>query len=1302
MSNALTTSPKSVSGTSSPGPRARGASGGDRDGLLHPRQPNGNRAGSSFGGASGTTIVNSTLNGPGSFSTSLRSTNTIVAMTPNAFVEEISNPPSPMSSERLVEELTDQLNKAIKYKEGAENLLQVLDTKKPKEAKQARNQAEKEYNARNQEISQLMNRIEAIKKPREVPGLTRAANKFKGEPIRPASANNGLAISGAPEWDPGSESPTLSLTELLRDLEELDKRPEYYVEKANILVALFKRHPNLKYELAWNTFGNRVQNMLLNENKEVVAAGYRIARYAMTDLQSLKTIRTLYTDEITIISLVKESRANVEREQALKFVRAFIEVPGGVQEISRGVVRAIVACAEQVDDRLRGVSMETLAEILILNPSLVVSAGGVRVLTQVLSEGPYELSDTISLAFLYLLDLPVNRKYIRPGNDLEVVFSVFTDSYSEKSPPPEEKLRSSAKVISCMLKSWPGLLALSMYDLRAPKSLVSALAIPSSSVRDIVLELFFDIFRIKPPSWSSSFLAGRRLTTYGRVTNLKSESDTPKSPKTDDAYQGNLVEHFTALLLAVFFEADLLKSLMALVEDNSDPAIVRKTTLLLGEILKLASRLLPSTYSARLQLLPDLFISAANFRVPTRFAASAAVYQIDSLNRTLHRSLAAAQVPQRTSIDDEKRGQRQVEQAKLKIYMAIDDRHFSGLIVDSGVLNAKSHTKWNWDALNEMIQGPLLNPKRLDEAIKGTKFMKRLMSFYRPFKYKFSDVKNTKPNQRYVRTGCALFHTLLQTPEGVRYLSENKILRQIAECLAQLDRMSGITSPEPLFSTSRLIGTLSCGYFAMLGVLSSDPKGLAMMERWRMFNMFYHISDSPDRPDLLELFVSNMDFTLEGHPRIILSKALTMGPKSVRLFATSHLRGLISTAQSAQTPIDSKTNETAEWAIRLLITQLYDPDVEVCETAVKILEEACNITHSLEYVVKCRPALDHLGEIGAPLLLRFLSTSVGYHYLNELDYINREMDDWFHGRNDSYVLTVEASLARAFADEEPLKKRSGDINTIDRDMMGIVPPHFYRELARTSEGCILLREKGHFNDFAWYIREHGQEEEDAEIVTKVKGCLWAVGNIGSMPFGAPFLEEANIVESIVKIAEESQVLTLKGTAFFVLGLISRTMQGLEILLEYGWDGTTSTMGESLGFCIPLKLGRLLSVSSVAPWYHTGDETNQINRPSPLSSVIGDDPLDAKILTAIANLNNHILESGSTKELNRLKVSHVTQFQSPDLFRRVMTLLESFRYRQYVRRYILDLFEKSVVERVFAEGRADSEVESSDASEEVRQ
>lgn len=91
------------------------------------------------------------------------------------------------------------------------------------------------------------------------------------------------------------------------------------------------------------------------------------------------------------------------------------------------------------------------------------------------------------------------------------------------------------------------------------------------------MELLFDIFRIKSPSWSSSFLAGRRLTSrsisfastnfllincttaYGRVANLKPEATNPNSTKRDDKAQSNLVEHFTALLLAVFVEAGLLQ-----------------------------------------------------------------------------------------------------------------------------------------------------------------------------------------------------------------------------------------------------------------------------------------------------------------------------------------------------------------------------------------------------------------------------------------------------------------------------------------------------------------------------------------------------------------------------------------------------------------------------------------------------------------------------------------------------------------------------------------------------------------------
>ncbi|KAF8466401.1 Rapamycin-insensitive companion of mTOR, N-term-domain-containing protein [Kalaharituber pfeilii] len=1246
MSNALTTSPKVFSSASSTHSRLQSSSGADRDGILMQPRPNGLRSGS--------------FNGSGVTGTSAASFDT-------------------RDPEKQLEELTQQLHREIKFKEGAENMLQALDSKKPKEVKVARNKAEMELSAVNIKIAQIKNQMEAIKNPpKDSIAARRAGSKFAGKPIQPPSNGTNFAeLLNHPEIE--AESPTFTLSDILQSLEEKGRRPEFYVENANKLVLLFKRHPMLKYDLVWSEFGKRVQSMLLHENREVIAAGYRITRYAITDIESLRTIRKLQTDYLTICSLAKDPKNTVEREQALKFIRAFIEVKGGVSEISRGVVRAIVSCAEQENDRLRGICLETLAELLILDASLVVGAGGIRILSQVLYEGPYELSDTLCLAFLYLLDMPATRKYIRAGHDMEVVFSAFTDSYQK--PNVEEKLRSSAKVISSMLKSWPGLICLSMFEMRALRSLVDSLRIPSSGVRDIILELLFDIFRIKSPSWSSTFLAGRRLTTYGRVANLKSESKDPSPGKHDDENQSNLVEHFIALLLEVFVEAGLLKSLMTLVEDNSDPAIVRKTTLLLGEVLKLASRLLPTTYNLKIQLLPELFKSASRFGLD-RFSASSAVYQIDSINRTLARSLSSTSTPQRLSLDDDRRGQRQAEQVKAKLTMQIDEAHFRSLLMECGVLGSSNYSKWNWELISEIIQGPLINWKRLEEA-KSTKFLKRLLSFYRPFKHKFSDILNTKPNQRYVRVGCALFNTLLSSAEGVKYLSGNKLLFQIAECLAQLDPMSGISSPEPILSRARLADTLSSGYFTLLGTLSSDPKGLQMMQSHRMFNMFYHLSDLQDRDDLIIGFLSPMDYTLEGHPRVIFSKALTTGIRTVRLWATNHLRSLILAANAPLSPLNTKHHETAQWAIRLLVTQLYDTDVEVCETAVKILEEACNVTHNLEYVVKCRPALDHLGEIGAPLLLRFLSTSVGYHYLNELDYIEKEMDDWFHGRNDSYVLTVEASLARAFADDEPTRKKD-----IDREAMSFVPPHFYRELARTEEGCHLLREKGHFEEFTWFIKEHGLESEDIEVVTKVKGCLWAIGNIGSMPLGAPFLDEADIVESVINIAEHSQVLTLKGTAFFVLGLISKTMPGLEILLEHGWDGTTTTMGESLGFCVPLKLGQLLSIQ---PWEHMADDSNEKGRPALLSSDPDGDLMTTKILTSIVNLSNHILEISATKELTKLKTTHAAYFQSPDLYRCVMKLLESYRFRLHVRKQIMDLFPKHVLEEIVRGGMRDLEI-----------
>lgn len=1258
--------------------------------------------------------------GPGSFSADMRSH--LVASRAGSRLDlsstnlEILEEGDDALNQQTLLQLKDKLNRELKIKEGSENLLEALNSKKAKQVKEQRARVESELNISNQRIKVIKDQIADLQRVKipTTPTRARMAGLFQSSGLR--SPGNGEKSAAGSDYDEPVESPTYALAEVLQALEIEGLTSDYYVEHANNLVELFKRHPTLKHDLVWSVFGLRMQVMLLSESREVVAAGFRMLRHAISDASSLRRIRSLHTDYLVVLSLIKERKADVEREQALKFVRAFLDVKDGVREISRSIVRTMVAIAESDgEDRLRSICTLTLAEIMGKAPRLLTRSGGMKAMTGALEDSTYEASEGLTQAFVYLLDSPSRRKYLRPGYALDILFTPFTDQEYIR----EKVLRQKLKAILIALKTWPGLMQLSMYNFRAIRSLMEALVMSQSACREVVIDGLFTILRIKPPSWSSAFLAGRRLTTYGRVTNLKSAPSakpTLATTQEDETGEEDLLDHYTALLLAILITAGMMPALLQVTRDTQDPMIKRKTTLLIGEVLKLANRLLPSSWSTDLQMLPQLFTDAASFGSLDRHIATSTVYQIDSVSRTLHRSGPATSVnllsvtpssssDNLTRVDD---GPRNAAGS------ALDETTFRQLLIDSNVLNSTNYLKWKWEVILKIIEGPLLNGKRLDEAIKASKFIKRITSFYRPFKFKFAEVRNTKPNQKYVKVGCALMTTLLQTAEGVKYLSDNKLLRQLAECLAQCDpvsnvspgscynvnetKTSGLTAQAPMFSQLRMSETLCSGYFALFGTLSSDPRGLQMLDRWRMINMMYHILDVKQRPDLIKLLLSNFDYNLHGHPRVLLSKALTAGTKDIRIFATNILRKY--TSKSRTKTITSQGDSDFKWAVQLLVTQLYDPEVDVCATAIKILEEACNRKNYLEYIVECRPALDHLGEIGAPLLLRFLSTSIGYHYLDGLDYISNEMDDWFLGRNDTYVGVIEAVLARAFCDTDDNANRlSLEDDMVDADRVendARVPPHFYRELARTKEGCKLLRDKGHFEEFATTIRNCDMQCEDPEVHLKIKGCMWAVGNVGSMDMGAPFLEETDVVGNIVRIAECHQVMGMRGSAFFVIGLISRSVHGLEILSEHGWDSNTTMMGESLGLCIPTRLTKFLNLT---PWQHH-KVTDFTSSPEDLAMIASakkdDDPINQQIIDHVISLGNSVLIPRGLRDLTQLKMAKAPGFRSTMLFKKIMILLSCHHVKITARRVTVDLFEKSVMRKiVLDEESSDEESEDSD-------
>ena len=204
--------------------------------------------------------------------------------------------------EEILLVLRESLNREMKIKEGSENMLEALNSKKAKQTKEQRQRVEAELNTSNLKIKELRQQISELQRPRPplTPTRTRMDVMFQSSNnLRsPTSATKSIAGS---DFDEPTESPTYALAEMLQALEIEGLTPDYYVGHANNLVELFKRHPTLKYDLVWSVFGLRMQVMLLSESREVVAAGYRMTRYAISDLNSLQKLRALNTDYLVVL-----------------------------------------------------------------------------------------------------------------------------------------------------------------------------------------------------------------------------------------------------------------------------------------------------------------------------------------------------------------------------------------------------------------------------------------------------------------------------------------------------------------------------------------------------------------------------------------------------------------------------------------------------------------------------------------------------------------------------------------------------------------------------------------------------------------------------------------------------------------------------------------------------------------------------------------------------------------------------------------------------------------------------------------
>lgn len=1108
---------------------------------------------------------------------------------------------------------------------------------------------------------------------------------------------------------PEAVSPTWLLSDILQSFSIKDKDEHYIVSRGNDLVVLLAEHPQLRSDIMLQNFVNKVQFMFYHPSLHVRAVGYRVVRYILSDFESLTVLVQSKLLIFIIVTLSTVESTGLEKEQALKLIRAFVSIPGGCDNLSIGVVKSLVALVYEGDDTeseddisetFKNICVETVCEIALIKPELAFHSGGFNMIVEMIMDGSNESSITCTFVLQKLLDSPYSRKFLRNGVDVASLLSVYADfsdnddeaSKTKNNRKSHNRLWRVSFAVTLLLKNWNGLICFSHENFRMMRDLIMNLKKRNSRIRGTIMDILLDILRIQPLPWLASSSIGEALEKLNSHSN-NSHYSFLYFPLNEQSFEHNLVNHYLGFLVKILINNDIAPMLLDILEENLSLNNSVKASTLLMKLLDMSNVLLPASLVSMHQVHSSNIFSISKME------------SIIRLQKT------------KNNIEKQKDLKTYIKNITARERYDMEDNEIKFMIMNSKILIVKESNEWNWHHLQNLILGPLRNPKRFDEILeKNPKFLKRLMSFYRPFKFRFCNIGLQEHTKKYITTGCQLIETLLSLEQGVQYLSNNKILPQLSEIFTQVDPYSGILAKDPILLKRRLQRTLSIGYVKFIGTLSNNSIGVKMLEQWQFFNIFSNIiegstGDESNNYLIIQLLCS-INFTLDTPFRTLLNKALSIANLKIKIFILDSIL-----------PSLLKEQETEFFTLKNLITLIYDPHAEIVQKTIDYLYEYFIINQNeqtLNYFISFRPSLTILSkfENGSVLILNFLKTSAGFKYLYDTDYINDNFEKMTKKRQDiMYLQEIETAVHSRM---HPYFSTLDSHYTLSR--------HFFYYLLSTEEGFsyfnndrgyldLLIRDVGilikRLNLLEGELQPHGetffekelQEEDEVLSINMLKHHLWVIGEIASSKHGILLLDpvysanmknQNHIIETIMNLFYKSSNWQLRGCALFQLGRISSTIEGLEILDELNWSSLNKG---SLNLAYPNELEKnidVFQIKAVNPYrdfkYYTlfgsNEDASGINdflslgqEPEDLTGLETYDKVNNKILNLVNYLGSGMdkAERLAIKGLLLIKRQTPQVFENLTIFLKIIKIIDKGSYKFRVKNLIFhDLFNNTKV------------------------
>ncbi|XP_074598789.1 rapamycin-insensitive companion of Tor [Brevipalpus obovatus] len=821
-------------------------------------------------------------------------------------------------------------------------------------------------------------------------------------------------------------------------------------------------------------------------------------------------------------------------------------------------------------------------------------------------------------------------------------------------------------------------------DINGLCSLIEMLNLPYTEIRKHIMELIFELFFLSVPKHSSDFQIAldschpaSRQNGWHLLDGFVASEGKALLPHIAKHRQ-NLIDNYLSLLLYTFLTNGLLDALVSVITLPSDAENSVRAIILVGELLHLSSQLLPPELAQRYYTLPKLIEAALSpeYTPEQHNIAKAAItclnhmhnrrkYQFAPhslyLNQLIHfynpshrrfhnpkrrksiitnlSSSFPASTSGHLSQSNHSSSIPALGMASISLsasYQPSTIASFSSSFLtsrkeasnDESTLNAhirESHvlksdaSKWDWDLISCVLKSSCGSFKRLDDS-NHRSFSKKIINYFKPSSKLFSQLPiEDEMGHNICTVGCYLIDFLLEADESRTGELIGDFLNDIGYCINQItagDTGLSSTASDAILNPRNALRTWSQAYFLFIGRFTGTAKGSQFLEKAGIYQSLIDLIRTTKKENYFKLIVSSLNYSKHASvARSILAKILACDIESARLYATKYLRVLLRIG----------SEDFRDWALELLSQRLSDDSQAVVLAAIDVLEEACDLSENLEALISLHPSLMHVGDRGLLLLIRYLSLPSGFKFLRDTNFLDKELHRWKEYFNCKYVKIVEDLLNEAFTThqrgENGTYGRRSDKKGEDRKTV-FVPAHLYGELVKQEEGYNLVVRENFLGPLCEIIRV-GQMTDEVSIL-QLKAALWAIGSVGASSPGFKLVSGFEIIPSILDLASKASVLSIRGTCFYVLGMLASTENGADHLKEFGWQSVRDTPCY-VGISLPTELSSFLSDNFHQSTKNPNNNNNNNNSSSSNNS---------------NNNNNN----------NNLKVEERLESYAPDRFR----------------------------------------------------